>query len=79
MSLVRNAIAAERHLAELVDSQMSWRDASEDVRDAYRWWRECALRDRALAFELYRAALDHEQHAASVHEDSAQRVRAVRS
>jgi len=77
--LVRNAIAAERHLAELVDSQMSWREAREDVRAAYGWWRECALRDRALAFELYRAALDHEQNAASIHSDSAQRVRAVRS
>jgi hypothetical protein len=79
MSLVRNAVAAERRLAELVDSQMSWRDASEDVRDAYRWWRQCATRDRALAFELYRVALDREQHAASINADSAERVRAIRS
>jgi len=37
------------------------------------------MRDRALAFELYRVALDREQHAASIHSDSAERVRALRS
>jgi hypothetical protein len=79
MSLVKNATAAGRRLAELRDSEVSWREASEDVRAAYRWWRECALRDRALAFELYRAALDHEQRAARIQSDSARRVRAVRS
>jgi len=78
MSLVKSAAPAGRSLAELRDSQVSWREASEDVGAAYRWWRECALRDRALAFELYRAALDHEQRAASIHSDSARRVR-VRS
>jgi hypothetical protein len=78
MSLVKNATAGRR-LAELRDSEVSWREASEDVRAAYRWWRECPVRDRALAFELYRATLDHEQHAASIHSDSAQRVRAVLS
>jgi hypothetical protein len=77
MSLVKNATAAERRLAELVDSQLSWREASEDVRAAYRWWSECPIRDRALAFELYRVALDHEQHAAGIHSDSAERVHAL--
>jgi hypothetical protein len=79
MSLVKHAGAAEQRLAELVDTKVSWRGASEDVRVAYRWWTECAMRDRAIAFALYRAALDHEQYAASIHADSAERVRAFES
>ena len=77
MSFVKNATAAERCVAELVDSRVSWREASEDVRAAYQWWRDCPLRDRALAFALYRVALDHEQHEASIHSDSAERVLAL--
>jgi hypothetical protein len=78
MSLVKKATAPERGLAELLDSHVSWREAREDVWAAYRWWSECAMRDRALAFELYRFALDREEHAASIHSDSAERVRALR-
>ena len=59
-----------------VDSWVSWREASEDVRTAYRWWNESAGRHRGLAFERYRVALDREQHAASIHSHWAQRVRA---
>jgi len=77
MSLVKNAAAAERRLAELADTQLSWREANEEVRAAYRWWSECPLRDRALAFALYRVALDHEQHAAGIHSVSAERVHAL--
>ena len=79
MSLVKKATAARRSaLADaFVDSWVSWREASEDVRTAYRWWSECPPRRRALAFVGYRAALDREQHAASIHSDWAQRVRAL--
>ena len=59
-----------------VDSWVSWREASEDVRAAYRWWSECARPQRPLAFAGYRAALDREQHAASIHSHWAQCVRA---
>ena len=58
-----------------VDSWVSWREASEDVRTAYRSWNESAGRHRGLAFETYRAALDREQHAASIHSHWAQCVR----
>jgi hypothetical protein len=77
MSLVKHATAAERRLADVVDSKVSWRGASDDVRAAYRWWSECAIRDRAVAFALYRVALDHEQHAAGIHSVSAERVHAL--
>jgi hypothetical protein len=60
-----------------VDSWVSWREASEDVRAAYRSWSECARPQRALAFAGYRAALDREQHAACIHADWAERVRAL--
>jgi len=58
----------------LVDSWVSWRQASEDVHTAYRWWSECARPERALAFAGYRAALDREQQAASVLSDWAELV-----
>jgi hypothetical protein len=60
-----------------VDSWVAWREATEDVRTAYRWWSECARPHRALAFAGYRAALDREQHAANIHSDWAERIRAV--
>ena len=59
-----------------VDSWVSWREAREDVRTAYRFWSECAIRHRGLAFAMYRVALDREQHAASIHSQCARRVRA---
>jgi hypothetical protein len=80
MSFVKKATAAERRSAladAFVESWVTWREASEDVRTAYRWWGECARPRRALAFAGYRAALDREQHAARIHSDRAERVRAL--
>ena len=57
-----------------VDSWVSWREASEDVRTAYRCWSECAIRHRDLAFAVYRAALDREEHTASIHSYWAERA-----
>jgi hypothetical protein len=73
--------ATERRSAladAFVDSWVSGREASEDVRATHRWWGECAAPQRALAFAGYRAALDREQHAASIYSDWAERVRALR-
>jgi len=73
----RGATARRSALADaFVDSWLAWREASEDVRTAYRSWSESARPQRALAFAGYRAALDREQHAASIHSDWAERVRA---
>jgi hypothetical protein len=74
VSWVRRSASADA----FVDSWVSWREASEDVRVAYRRWSECARPQRALAFACYRAALDREQHAASIHSDWAERVRAMK-
>ena len=74
---LRAATARPSALADaFVDSWVSWREASEDVRSAYRLWNESPVRHRGLAFELYRIAVDREQHAASIHSHWAQRVRA---
>jgi hypothetical protein len=70
--------ARSQDLADgFVESWVWWREATEDVRIAYRWWSECARPQRAVAFAGYRAALDREQHAASIHSDWAERVRAL--
>ncbi len=79
MSLVTKATAADRPLSELelLGSWVSWREAREEVRTAYRSWSKCATRDRGVAFQLYRVALDREGDAASVVSDCAERVRAL--
>ena len=75
----RDARAATERRSRLTDafleSWVSWREACEDVRRAYRSWSTCARPQRALAFAGYRAALDREQVAASVHADAARRIR----
>jgi hypothetical protein len=73
-------VATERRSAladAFLDSWVSWRESCEDVRGAYRRWRECPGPQRALAFAGYRAALDREQHAASIHSGWAERIRTV--
>jgi hypothetical protein len=52
---------------EFLDSWVSWREACEDVRSAYERWGKCETPQRGLAFACYRAALDREDHAATVH------------
>jgi len=72
--------ATERRSAladAFLDSWVSWRESCEDVRSAYGWWTACARPQRALAFVGYRAALDREQQAASIHSDWAERIRAL--
>jgi hypothetical protein len=76
MSLVKKAPAVERPRPEieLLDRWLAWREASADVRTAYQWWGECAVRHRVLAFELYRVALDRERYAASILSDLVEHV-----
>jgi len=83
MSWVTRAAHKQRRAAAMrpsalgdafVDSWVSWREASEDVRTAYRCWSECAIRHRDLAFAVYRAALDREEHTASIHSYWAERA-----
>ena len=56
-----------------IDSYVCWREACEDVRTAYRRWLNCDAGERGLGFAAYRAALEREEHASSVHSVWAER------
>jgi hypothetical protein len=61
---------------EFLESYVGWREACEDVNSAYERWDNCEPPQRAVAFKVYRAALDWEEHTADVHSDRAERLRA---
>jgi hypothetical protein len=60
-----------------LESYVSWREACEDVRAAYRRWTECNPQQRGLGFATYCAALDREEYAAGVHSHWADRIGAL--
>ena len=62
---------------EVVESLVCWREACEDVRDAYAFWGRCREAQAGLAYAGYRAALDREDHAAHVFAMWADRLRAA--
>lgn len=51
---------------EFLESDVSWREACENVRAAYERWGASKPPQRTLAFAWYREALDREEHAAQV-------------
>ena len=57
-----------------IETYVAWREECDDLRNAYRCWAGSAWPDRDLAFGAYRAALDREEKAASVHELVSQRL-----
>lgn len=59
---------------EFLGSWGRWREACEVVRSAYERWRTALAPERALAFERYCVALDHEEEAARAHAVVAERV-----
>jgi hypothetical protein len=59
---------------EFLESYVCWREASEDVRNAYRRWADCQPQERGLGFATYRAALEREERAASIHSEWAERL-----
>ena len=61
---------------EFIASYVCWREACEDVRTAYRRWTSCDEGQRGLGFAAYRAALEREEHASSIHSLWAQRLSA---
>jgi hypothetical protein len=68
------AKAVARVADEFFDSYLRWREASEDLRTAYEQWRSCEPSQRIFRFEAYRAALDREERAASLHSHLAERL-----
>jgi hypothetical protein len=53
--------------AAFLESYITWREACQDVRSAYRRWLGSGPRDRGLAFAAYLAALEREERASTVH------------
>lgn len=64
----------DRLVDTFVESYVEWREECNDLRRAYRLWATSGWSDRDLAFGAYRAALDREEKAASVHELVSQRL-----
>ena len=62
---------------EFIESYVCWREACEDVRTAYQRWASCKQGERGLGFAAYRAALEREEHASSIHSVRAQRLSAT--
>jgi hypothetical protein len=69
--------AAARVADEFFDSYLRWREASEDLRTAYKQWGSCEPSQRIFRFEAYRAALDREERAARAHSHLAKRLHAT--
>jgi uncharacterized Zn finger protein (UPF0148 family) len=59
--------------AELASAQeachASWREASDDVAEAYRNWDAAPRVERFLAHAAYLASLEREEHAASAYQE----------
>ena len=57
----------ERLLDGLIDAYIDWRDACDEVTEAYRWWTRELGRSNRSAFATYVATLDAEQRAAEAY------------
>ena len=62
-------------VGEFLESYIYWVEACEDVRTAYQRWQDCKDPGRALEFERYTAALDHEEYAAEIYSFRSARLR----
>jgi hypothetical protein len=54
-----------------MDMYLEWREACVALRKAYDQWSSVPVAERKLAFAVYRAALDLEEHASIVYADRA--------
>jgi hypothetical protein len=61
---------------QLLQSYLSWHEACESVRTAYRRWVESAPHKRDLEFATYRVALDLEERAAMIYSERFERAKA---
>jgi hypothetical protein len=66
----------EWHSREFLESYVRWREACEEVRLAYERSETSERPDRRMAFAAFCAALDREEHAASLHAATHAKIRA---
>jgi hypothetical protein len=75
---VRSDLGARRSAwlrEDFFESYVRWRQACEEVRQAYEHWSGAERCDRGLAFAAFCAALDREGQAANVHAECARTIR----
>ena len=64
----------KRYIDALMDDYVSWREACGAVAVAYEGWKAARGQDRDLAFRVYHAALDREEHAATAYQTAIAQV-----
>ena len=63
----------ERLVDAFIESYVSWREQCAELKSAYASW-SSGRGDNDLAFAIYRAELEFEEHAAHVYRESAERL-----
>ena len=66
-----------QYLDDLVDRYVGWREACALVAETYESWRLAAREDQSLAFRRYVAALNGEEEAAGVYQQTVERLAAL--
>jgi hypothetical protein len=61
----------------VVDSYVSWREASAAANAAYQTWKDSVRLERTPAFDDYQAALDREERAAAAYQHLIELARAT--
>jgi hypothetical protein len=70
---------ARRYLDDLVDDYVSWREACAVVSETYDNWKRARGEHEKLAFSEYIAALNCEEEAAALYQQSVERLAAMPS
>ena len=68
-----------QYLDDLVDDYVSWREACAVVSETYDNWKRSRGEDEKLAFSEYIAALNCEEEAAALYQQSVERLAAMPS
>jgi hypothetical protein len=64
---VMDTLSRTRLVDKLLEAYIDWRESCVRANDAYRFWAAEAGPRRTVAFGVYMAALDAEEHAAEVY------------
>jgi hypothetical protein len=70
----RRASRPLKHLDELMDCYLRWRDASRTAAESYRHWAIAPPADRDGGFTDYAAALDREEEAAACYRSAVEAI-----
>jgi hypothetical protein len=68
------ALSHRRLVDKMIDAYVGWREASDLVKDAYRYWGSATGSAASAAYGFYSTALDHEERTAEVYAGLVRRV-----